>query len=76
VKGSQQQTLQRAESLRQKDRKPESVLESPVVETGADGVTLSGLGQGGNCIGRSPNIGGITAWRALHRTPTKISARC
>ena len=36
----------RAESLRQKDRGPEGVLESPA-QTGADGVTLSGLGQGG-----------------------------
>jgi glycine dehydrogenase subunit 1 len=34
------------ESLRQKDRGPEGVLESPV-RAGADGVTLSGLGQGG-----------------------------
>ena len=38
---------ERAESLRQKDRGPEGVLESPIRTIGADGVTLSGLGQGG-----------------------------
>ena len=39
----------RTESLRQKDRAPEGVLESSVQRRwiGADGVTLSGLGQGG-----------------------------
>jgi hypothetical protein len=39
----------RTESLRQKDRVPEGVLESSVQRRwiGADGVTLSGLGQGG-----------------------------
>jgi hypothetical protein len=39
----------RTESLRQKDREPEGVLESSVQRPwiGADGVTLSGLGQGG-----------------------------
>jgi len=37
---------EQSESLRQKDREPEGVLESPA-RTGADGVTLSGLGQGG-----------------------------
>jgi hypothetical protein len=39
-----------AESLRQKDRGPEGVLESSTGQQcrlGADGVTLSGLGQGG-----------------------------
>jgi glycine dehydrogenase subunit 1 len=36
-----------SESLRQKDRGPEGVLESPIRWIGADGVTLSGLGQGG-----------------------------
>ncbi len=30
VKGSQQRELRRAESLRQKDREPEGVLESPI----------------------------------------------
>lgn len=40
------------ESLRQKDRGPEGVLESPAgfareARIGADGVILSGLGQGG-----------------------------
>ena len=44
--------LERAESLRQKDRGPEGVLESSTgfaseAGIGADGVILSGLGQGG-----------------------------
>src|SRR5215210_2086330 len=48
----------RAESLRQKDRGPEGRPgEFGRTEAGADGVTLSGLGQGGNRIGRSPNKG-------------------
>ncbi len=40
---------ERPESLRQKDRGPEGVLESPAGygQAGADGVILSGLGQGG-----------------------------
>jgi glycine dehydrogenase subunit 1 len=38
--------LPRAESLRRKDRKLEGVLESSAVKVGADGVILSGLGQG------------------------------
>jgi hypothetical protein len=42
VKGLREQP----ESLRQRDRELEGVLESPAW-TGADGVTLSGLGQGG-----------------------------
>ena len=54
------------ESLRQKDREPEGVLESPA-RTGADGVTLSGLGQGGKSNAH-PRQGGIAAWRDSHRT--------
>jgi glycine dehydrogenase subunit 1 len=38
--------LPRAESLRRKDRKLEGVLESSTVKVDADGVILSGLGQG------------------------------
>ena len=57
VKGLRRQS----ESLRQKDRGPEGVLESPIplaseAGIGADGVTLSGLGQGGK-NGRSPDKG-------------------
>src|SRR3990170_3519292 len=77
VKGSREQRLPRAESLRRKDRDRRGVLESSVcIGVGAEGVILSGLGQGGNRIGRSPETGGITAWRALHRTPKKTSGRC
>jgi hypothetical protein len=54
VKGLRKQS----ESLRQKDRGPEGVLESSIWLRwiGADGVTLSGLGQGGKRQ-RSPDKG-------------------
>ena len=54
VKGLREQP----ESLRQKDRGPEGVLERPTQPRwiGADGVTLSGLGQGGK-ERRSPDKG-------------------
>src|SRR5215213_5556899 len=42
---------------------------------GADGVTLSGWGQGGKSR-RSPETGGIAAWRDSHRTPRPTYRRC
>ena len=48
----------RAESLRQKDRAPEGVLESPA-RAGADGVTLSGLGQDVNPYSTSTREQGV-----------------
>ena len=61
----------RAESLRQKDRAPEGVLESPVWNRRRRGNTLrSGTGRKKENV--HPRTGGIAAWRDSHRTPTPI----